>query len=347
MSLSIMAAVAFGTFALSAWLTHRFSLPGSFVYVLDHPNDRSLHHRPVPRGGGLAILISLALSVALVPVFGWVLDGLAGMAIGAVLVAVVSFLDDRYSVPALYRLVAHAVAGSILLYSGMYLTDIVFLADAWEWPAAVGVAVLLVCVVWMINLYNFMDGMDGFAGGMSLFGFGTFAILGWMSGEDEFFLVSLVIAAAAAGFLLFNFPPARIFMGDIGASTLGFLASSLSLWGIRDGIFPFWVPLQIFSPFIADATVTLLQRLLRGEKVWEGHKKHYYQKLVQAGWGHRKTVLIEYVIMTGCMMSALAGLQASASKQMAIVSGWALFYFLFFSWASRLADRTLNPRGTL
>ena len=198
----------------------------------------------------------------------------------------------------------------------------------------------------MINLYNFMDGMDGFAGGMAVSGFGAFAILGWMAGHDAFMAINLVISAAAAGFLIFNFPPARIFMGDIGSSVLGLLAASLSLWGARDGVFPFWIAVLVFSPFIVDATVTLIRRLLRREKIWQAHKTHYYQTLVQAGWGHRKTVLLEYAIMLGCGVTALWGVRAPEKLQAAILAGWTLFYFLFFFRVSRLASRR-NKAGTL
>jgi UDP-N-acetylmuramyl pentapeptide phosphotransferase/UDP-N-acetylglucosamine-1-phosphate transferase len=189
----------------------------------------------------------------------------------------------------------------------------------------------------MLNLYNFMDGMDGIAGGMAVFGFGTFAVFGLLAGATLFSVLNLIIAAAALGFLVFNFPPARIFMGDVGSSTLGLLAAALSLWGVRDGIFPFWIALLVFSPFIVDATVTLLRRLWRRERIWHAHKTHYYQRLVQAGWGHRKTVLLEYAIMLGCGISALWSMRATDEIQMAILIAWILFYFAFFFWVSRIA----------
>ena len=126
-------------------------------------------------------------------------------------------------------------------------------------------------------------------------------------------------------------------MGDVGSSTLGLLAAALSLWGVRDNVFPFWAAVLVFSPFIADATVTLIKRLLRREKVWQAHKTHYYQQLVQAGWGHRKTVLLEYAIMLGCGISALWCIRATDEIQMAMLIAWILFYFAFFFWVSRIA----------
>jgi UDP-N-acetylmuramyl pentapeptide phosphotransferase/UDP-N-acetylglucosamine-1-phosphate transferase len=215
---------------------------------------------------------------------------------------------------------------------------------SWELSYVGGVALSALFIVWMINLYNFMDGMDGFAGGMTVFGFGTFAGLGWIAGHDSFLIVNLIIACASAGFLYFNFPPARIFMGDIGSSTLGLMAATLSLWGARDGVFPFWVAMLVFSPFIIDSTVTLARRLSRREKIWQAHKTHFYQRLVQAGWGHRKTVLFEYIIMFGCGITALWGARATVEMQVAIVVAWTLFYFLFFFWVSRLAAHNSKTR---
>jgi len=181
--------------------------------------------------------------------------------------------------------------------------------------------------------------MDGFAAGMAVIGFGFLAITGWQAGNLQFAQTCLVIAGGAAGFLFFNFPPARIFMGDVGSSALGLLAAAFSLWGARDGVFPFWVAILIFSPFIADASVTLARRMFRGEKIWQAHKTHYYQKLVQAGWGHRKTVLIEYAIMMGCGISALLSQYVTSMLQTIMLAGWVLFYVVFFSWISWYSSR--------
>jgi UDP-N-acetylmuramyl pentapeptide phosphotransferase/UDP-N-acetylglucosamine-1-phosphate transferase len=338
MSFLGIAVLATAAFIVSALLTRRFCSPDSVAHILDHPNERSLHDRPVPRGGGLAILATLLVCVPAI-VFIRSVQGMVGLASGVMIVAVISFLDDRHSVPAFYRFVAHAIAAILIIYSGLFIQELEFLGKVSRWSYLVGAMFSVMFIVWMINLYNFMDGMDGFAGGMAVAGFGTFAILGWQAGNTEFMLMSLVTASAAGGFLIFNFPPARIFMGDVGSSTFGLLAAAFSLWGARENIFPFWIALLVFSPFIVDATVTLLRRLLRGEKIWQAHKSHYYQQLVQAGWGHRKTVLVEYGIMLGCGMTALWGLRASANVQAALIAGWAVFYFLFFFSVSRLVAR--------
>lgn len=331
-------AFAVAAFAISAWLTHLFCNPASAVYVLDHPNERSLHDRAVPRGGGLAILLAI-LAAGIGASWFHSTSGLAAMAFGVILVGSVSFLDDRYSIPPLYRLLVHVVAVAVFLHQGYVPGSLTIPGASLDWPQGVAVAFSLLFGVWLINLYNFMDGMDGFAGGMTVAGFGCFAVMGWLAGHELFFIMSLIIASASAGFLVFNFPPARIFMGDVGSSTLGFLAAAFSLWGARAGIFPFWVAVLVFSPFIADATVTLVRRLMRREKIWQAHKTHYYQRLVQAGWGHRKTVLVEYAIMLGCGITALTVVHAPVGLQVAAIAGWMLFYFLFFFRVSRFAAR--------
>ncbi len=230
-----------------------------------------------------------------------------------------------------------------MLYGGFFLQKFEIPGISWHWSYAVGAVFSTLFTVWMINLYNFMDGMDGLAGGMAMFGFGVFAVMGWMAGHDTFFFISLIIAAASAGFLSFNFPPARIFMGDIGSSTLGFLVSALSLWGARDGVFPVWIAVLVFSPFIIDATVTLFRRQLRGERVWQAHREHYYQRLVRMGWGHRKTVLVEYAFMATCGVLALALRGAAADIQWVGMVGLAgvatgLMVWVDWRWRNYSAD---------
>jgi UDP-N-acetylmuramyl pentapeptide phosphotransferase/UDP-N-acetylglucosamine-1-phosphate transferase len=191
-----------------------------------------------------------------------------------------------------------------------------------------------------------MDGMDGFAGGMAVIGFSTLAWLG--RADPGFATLCLIVAAASAGFLFHNFPPAKIFLGDTGSTTLGFLAAACSLWGSRVGLFPFWVALLVFSPFIVDATVTLLRRLLRGERIWEAHRTHYYQRLVLLGWGHRRTVLVEYALMLACAGSALLAVRLPPTGQAMMALGWVFIYSLLMrgvGWLERrqLSATKLNP----
>jgi UDP-N-acetylmuramyl pentapeptide phosphotransferase/UDP-N-acetylglucosamine-1-phosphate transferase len=265
--------------------------------ALDQPNQRSLHARPVPRSGGLGILLAMVIGFAAAaapPV----------LVAGTLLVACISWLDDQHRAPILFRFAGHFAAAGIAAWGGL-LPD----GPAWLLPLA------LFGIVWMTNLYNFMDGSDGLAGGMAVFGFGTLALAAASAGAQMHALVAACTAAGAAGFLLFNFHPARIFMGDTGSIPLGYLAAVLGLDGVRIGIWPLWFPLLAFAPFVADASVTLLRRLLRGEKIWQAHREHYYQRLVQLGWGHRRTALAEYVLMVALGALALTLLHADAAVQ--------------------------------
>ena len=200
------------------------------------------------------------------------------------------------------------------------------------------VPVTIICLVWMTNLYNFMDGMDGFAGGMSVVGFGFLSFIAWSAGHSFITLLSLLAMTAAAGFLLYNFPPAKIFMGDAGSILLGFLAAALSVMGVHQKQFDLWVPVLVFSPFIVDATVTLLRRLLRGERVWRAHREHYYQRLVLSGWSHKKTVLAEYCLMIACGMSAIAYTRTGESVRLMILICWVLIYCAL-AFCVRLVER--------
>jgi UDP-N-acetylmuramyl pentapeptide phosphotransferase/UDP-N-acetylglucosamine-1-phosphate transferase len=344
--MSILLAVA--AFVISLLLTRRFCDPASRFHILDQPNARSLHTQPTPRSGGLAILSAVAAcGIAAIYWLGQPPDSSYGWIGGAgFLVAGVSYIDDRITLPSGIRFIVHAMAAGLITVGGFVISRLELPGMDLSLPYWIGVIFTLLFVVWMLNLYNFMDGMDGFAGGMAVIGFGTFALLGLFAGSMLFFTLNLIIAAAAMGFLVFNFPPARIFMGDVGSSTLGFLAASMSLWALNERLFPLWTAVLVFSPFVIDATATLIRRLLRGERIWHAHKTHLYQRLVQAGWGHRKTVLLEYAIMLGCAMTALWSVHAPDKLQAVLLAGWALFYSVFFVWVSRLAARHYKT-GTL
>ncbi|KVW90875.1 MraY family glycosyltransferase [Burkholderia cepacia] len=257
----------------------------------DIPNDRSLHTLPTPRVGGWGIVpVCVVALLALAPRL-WLI------AIAAAGLAAMSQIDDRRGLPARVRFSAHLAAVVALL--------VVFPADApWWLLAAVGFA-----MVWLTNLYNFMDGADGLAGGMALFGFGGYAAaaLGGANTSPDLVVAGAAIAGATLGFLLLNFHPARLFLGDAGSIPLGFLAGALGYWGWRTDIWPIWFPAMVFAPFIADASVTLLRRLLRGEKFWQAHREHYYQRMVRSGVSHGRTALYWYlIILTGIIVALWA-----------------------------------------
>jgi len=276
--------------------------PAGRRLALDTPNDRSLHAQPVPRTGGLAVVAGVAVACALAQ------PGVAVTLGAALALAAVSFADDLLGLPTLARLAAHLAAASVVLAFELgYAEPVLF-------------TILLLTIAWYTNLYNFMDGSDGLAGGMAVIGFGAYAIAAHLSGAGPFAALCASVAAAAAGFLVFNFPPARLFMGDAGSVPLGFLAGALGVVGWSRGYWPIWFPLLVFAPFVCDATLTLLRRALRRERVWQAHRDHYYQRLVRMGFGHRGTALVEYAVMAGCAAIALLARREPSTVQAGAVA---------------------------
>ena len=298
-------AIAFAVCWLSlVWLLRRDRLP------MDHPNARSLHLTPTPRIGGLGIITGIGVASL------WLVDGaLLPMILSALCLAAVSMLDDVRGLPVAIRFLAHAVVAlGYLLALGL---------DGWT------LLLGTLAVVWMTNLYNFMDGSDGLAGGMAVSGFASLALAAWLGGASELAVLCAAIAAAAIAFLFFNFPPARLFMGDAGSIPLGFLAAATGIFGVQQGLWPWLFPVLVFSPFIADATVTLAKRGLRGEKVWRAHRSHYYQRVVMLGASHRQLALAAYTLM---FASAALGFALLMLPQHTIwlLASWAAIYLLIF-----------------
>jgi UDP-N-acetylmuramyl pentapeptide phosphotransferase/UDP-N-acetylglucosamine-1-phosphate transferase len=261
--------------------------------ALDRPNERSLHASPVPRSGGFAVLAGAGAALALGAFELWFVCALAA------LLAAVSFVDDLYGVPAMGRLTAHLVTAGLTAWYFLSPMNLVELA------------VIILAMTWITNLYNFMDGSDGLAGGMTVIGFAAYAL----AADPATAVLCAAIAAAAAAFVLHNFHPARIFLGDVGSIPLGYLAAALGVVGWRNDAWPLWFPLLVFGPFIGDATVTLVRRLIRGERVWRAHREHYYQRMVRMGLGHRGTALAAYAAMIVCAAAALYGRDKGPAEQ--------------------------------
>jgi Fuc2NAc and GlcNAc transferase len=266
-------AVAFLAWALT-WVLRRYALARS---LLDIPNARSSHSLPTPRGGGVAIV--LGFLCALLVVSGessqtWH----TALALGGagLLVAVLGFLDDHGHIAARWRLLGHFTAAIWGLFWLGGLPPIQLFGGTFDlgWT---GHVLTLFYLVWMLNLYNFMDGIDGIASTEAIcvcLGAGLICLL---SGHPELVVLPLLLAAAVAGFFFWNFPPARIFMGDAGSGFLGIILALLSLQAAWAAPALLWSWLILLGVFIVDATTTLLRRLIRGEKVYEAHRSHAYQ----------------------------------------------------------------------
>ncbi len=256
---------------------------------LDKPNHRSMHSQPIPRTGGVAIVVSLAGSMYFANV-----ELSAGLLESALVLAGIFFMDDMRGLSVRIRFASQILAALFLLLMNSEFQ--------------LGVALFLFCtltIAWMTNVYNFMDGSDGLAAGMTLIGFGAYSIAAWNAGATGLAVLSASIAGAGLGFLFFNFHPARIFLGDVGSIPIGFLAGGVGIVGWLEGTWPLAFPAVVFSPFLVDATVTLVARLIGRKPVWQAHREHFYQKLILLGLGHRRTALIEYIAMLICASGGL------------------------------------------
>ncbi|ODU14637.1 MAG: UDP-phosphate N-acetylglucosaminyl 1-phosphate transferase [Thiobacillus sp. SCN 64-35] len=313
--LAVIAAFATCWWTLT-WLLRRSRLP------MDHPNERSLHATPTPRIGGLGIMAGL-LAAAM---------GLGGaevlpVVLAAAALAAVSVLDDVRGLSVSVRFLAHfVVAVGCLLASGL---------SGWV------LLVATLAVVWMTNLYNFMDGSDGLAGGMAVIGFGALAVAAWLGDTLGLAAFCASIAAAALAFLRFNFPPARLFMGDSGSIPLGFMAATLGIAGAMNGVWPWLFPLLVFSPFIVDASVTLARRALRGEKIWQAHRSHYYQRAVLLGATHRQLALAAYALMLLAAVLAFALLLLPQYSAGLLILSASMYLLIFLAIEQRWRTRAV------
>lgn len=286
--------------ALCAALLGLMRYTGFMMHVLDRPNARSMHSRPIPRVGGVPLLVA-----------GWGLAAIAApdgpaltlaFSLPLLVLMLIGGLDDRIGLAALPRMLAQVACAAPLAASWS-----IRLAEQAPEHLVVALAGLLsvlaiLAVTWAVNLYNFMDGSDALAGLMTMIGFGALALA---APQDSLSLTAACIAGAALGFLAHNRPPARVFLGDLGSTALGFLAAAIAFEGMVAGHWPFWFPGIVFMPFWLDATLTLLRRALAGKRLSEAHRDHAYQRLALAGAGHAGTAIAYGTLMLADAAAAL------------------------------------------
>jgi len=299
------------------YLAVLFLIKTNLVHIApDQPNHRSLHITVTPRTGGLAIMLGILSA-------WFLMTGFMTWLILLIALITISLVDDMRGLAVRWRFIAQLFVCATFVY--LFFPNL-------SWWMQVGALLML---VWMTNLYNFMDGSDGMAGGMAIFGFTSYALAANMGSDSQMTLMCGAIVAASVAFLIFNFHPAKIFLGDSGSIPLGFLAGAIGFYGWQTALWQFWFPLLVFSPFIVDATVTMLKRLFRREKVWQAHRSHYYQRLVQMGWGHRNTAIAEYVLMFLVGGSALLLIKSSISLILLALVFWLSLYLILM----RLIDK--------
>jgi len=295
--------------SLDAWQAAGIALLGAVVLtplmrrysvwrgLIDQPGARRSHSSPVARGGGLAIGVSLVLTTIVFAPSGALVTPFVT---GAAIVTLLGWVDDHAPLSVRWRLgIQLLVAVGITSWLGpVEAVSIagVSVSAAWLWtPMAV------VAIIWLINLFNFMDGSDGLASSQAVISFVLFAFAFGLAGEIAGAWLAAVAAGASLGFLFWNRPVASIFLGDAGSLLLGWCAGALALAGTLSGSFSVWVSLIIVSPFVIDATVTLCWRLARGEQWYTAHADHAYQFLIRLGWSHGK-VLLAWIALNGLLV---------------------------------------------
>jgi UDP-N-acetylmuramyl pentapeptide phosphotransferase/UDP-N-acetylglucosamine-1-phosphate transferase len=293
------------------------ALVGGWLYVrlaparaLDIPNARSSHARPVPRGGGLVIIAGFLTGLGVWLATGGSLSPRAlGWLVGALLVAGVSFVDDLRPLPAIPRLVTQVLGAAILTGVGVQLSDLALIPLAF------------VDVVVLTNVYNFMDGIDGLAASQAIIGGVATAIAGVVVANPVVTISGCLLAAGALGFARYNLPPARMFMGDVGSTFLGFSFAGLGLLaniGVGGGRVPIAFGLVVFAPFLFDSLLTLVRRMLRGERWYAAHRSHYYQRLVRGGLSHGQVTMLYGGLGVLAAAAALLGLYVSDAMRIVV-----------------------------
>jgi Fuc2NAc and GlcNAc transferase len=296
--------------------------------LLDRPNHRSSHATPTPHGGGLAVVGTVFLLIGVGMWAGLVPARMAVALLGGGLVAAVGWIDDLRGLGAAVRALAHLVAAiwGVAWLGGMPSLRV----GAGQVELGFAGSVLAVLgTVWLVNAYNFMDGIDGIAGVTAVLAgvFGAALLLG--GGDAPLAFVSVVVAGASAGFLVWNWPPARIFLGDVGSGPLGFLFAMLAVGAETRGAGGLLPWLLLLGVFFVDATVTLLRRMLRRERWYEAHRSHAYQRLVQAGWSHRSVTTGVAVLELLLGGTALVAVRRPAAAAWLVVAGMAALVVLY------------------
>jgi UDP-N-acetylmuramyl pentapeptide phosphotransferase/UDP-N-acetylglucosamine-1-phosphate transferase len=263
----------------------RFAVRNEMTVV---PNERSLHDMPTPKGGGIAIVLTWYIGISVLFFSGIIERGLFFALLSGILLAIVSLIDDIRGLRPFIRLIVQFITAIIafIFLEGLrplVMPHININYNYVVYPAAI------IGMVWFINLFNFMDGVDGFASLEAIIICAVFFVFSWS-------LASILLIACITGFLYWNWPKASIFMGDVGSTQLGFILVVLGIYYHNTYEFSILNWIMLTSPFWFDATLTLFRRWRNGEKLSEAHRKHVYQRIVQSGSSHEKVNLFLLLI---------------------------------------------------
>ncbi|MCI0591420.1 MAG: glycosyltransferase family 4 protein [Gammaproteobacteria bacterium] len=298
-------------------LVRRYSLRHSLI---DIPNERNSHVVPTPRGGGLGLSVVVILAVVFLALVGALtIDTAMALAGGGLMVSAIGWIDDHKDIAASWRALAQIAAACWALFwlGGVDSIDLGVTRLSLGW---LGTVLGFVGLMWITNLYNFMDGTDGFAAIQCICAGIMGGLLFYMQGEAGLAMVCFVMASASSGFLIWNWPPAKIFMGDVGSYLIGFTFGVLVLAGERTGSTPALIWSILLAIFVWDATLTLLRRAALGEKWYAAHRSHAYQRLVQLGVSHRQ-LAIGMVLVNVFLLWPLAYLALQSGGGLIVIAG--------------------------
>lgn len=332
-----------GTAILSWLLASRVRLY-ALDRLLDIPNERSSHSVPTPRGGGLAIAVTVLGGILLAAARGWITWDLAlALSGGGTMIAAVGWIDDHRDLSALTRFAVQffAAAWAMFWLGGLPALSIGF----GEINLGIAGTVLgVVGIVWAINLYNFVDGIDGLAAGEAV----STGVIGGLillaMGHYGLAIVALLIAAANAGFLPLNWAPAKLFMGDVGSGMLGYLFAVLSIASENAGAIPLLIWVLLLGAFVFDATVTLCRRIAHGERWYHAHHSHAYQRMVQAGRSHAMVSSMILLINLALAILAIVAWLRPTFFLISIAAGAILLSIIYLS-VERIRPMHAHSRG--
>jgi len=297
----LAATSAIASFVMT-WVVRRQMLHNGF---LDYPNERSSHTSPTPRGGGIAVLFAVALAIGIAALVSEIDTHLVSvLGCGGFLLAAIGFWDDRRGVPVQVRLAVHFIVAIGTMWALGGLPELQLGTSSWV-LGRFGYLLGTLGIVWAINLFNFMDGIDGLVTSQSVILYGAAAVL-LLRNDMPLANMAALIAAASAGFLFWNWPPANIFLGDVGSGPLGYFAAGLAISSENRHSMPLIGFATIAGVLIVDATVTLLRRSLRGVRLSVAHREHAYQRLTRS-WGSHRHVTLAAAALT-LVLAALGGI---------------------------------------
>ncbi|MBO6557005.1 MAG: undecaprenyl/decaprenyl-phosphate alpha-N-acetylglucosaminyl 1-phosphate transferase [Pseudomonadales bacterium] len=317
-----------------------------FVRIMDEPNHRSSHVKAVPRAGGVSIVITFYIGVAITWLLGefeGVDNGLlAGFLFATFIVAAISLIDDITDQSALVKLVTQMIAVGIVLSMGIYLDELALPGFSYVDLGWIGVVISFFWILGLTNAYNFMDGLDGLAGGVAAIAGLFFLIITYLQGSSFVYIISYSLLAGALGFLFLNFPPAKIILGDVGAAFIGFVFAVLAIIATRfdeSRTSFFVIPMLMFN-FIYDTSFTLVKRWLQGKNVLEAHREHLYQLMNRSGFSHMEVVLVQYCMVFMQGLGAMWMVQIPGDQRILVFVPFLIFQIAYSLQIRKVAAKT-------